>query len=115
MMKGWCVHFTGIQNKKCKLDIEYQESNLPCCKKDHSDELYCEKYTEPTDEQLAEREIEIKECIDRARLAEIAIREFGELEGAIECPNCSEILHFAITYGHIHAECETDGCVYFVQ
>jgi hypothetical protein len=39
------------------------------------------------------------------------------IEGTISCPSCQASLHYGIAAynGHVHARCETPGCVDFIQ
>lgn len=130
MRKGACKHFTGIQKKRCRLDVEYQSLpkapvqgiNLPClvaCGKDH-----CEKWEEPTKEEIEKNEAIIKEAMDQMMRATpwINVMKLRYPTGTAgylneRCPICSGVIHFGIAgyNGHMRAQCETENCVNFIE
>lgn len=73
---GRCVHFNGIQNKTCKLGIDYRTlvggddfgwaARLPCLK-DNGSEVACDHCRFPTQEEAAAYEAEIEAYMERKR------------------------------------------------
>lgn len=138
MNPGSCIHFTGVQHKKCKLGYVYDSLTkpLPCmrsytvhwpkerrgqqepCK--HTD---CKDYLAPTPEQLAEDEKRIKAAMDRMLRVNAGIAEWRKAhkgksaQNVIECPECKGRLHLSIAAynGHVHGRCETAGCVSWME
>ena len=138
MNPGSCIHFTGVQHKKCKLGYVYDdlEKPLPCirsytkhwpkaergkqeaCK--HAD---CKDFTAPTAEQFAEHRSQIEAALNRMRLVMPAVQPFRDANkgksatGAIECPVCKGKLHLRIAAcnGHVWGKCETEGCVSWME
>ena len=48
--------------------------------------------------------------------ADKMIRDTKERSGYIECPMCKGRLAFAInSYNHIHAKCETENCIRWME
>jgi hypothetical protein len=127
-----CKHFTGIQNKTCKVGIAYdslpetEESGrtyrpLPCIDPGCST---CDKREFYTAEELDAREVEDAARFVRAAAAIEAIRaDAGPYvkgqgkAGSIKCPTCGNTLNYSRAgyNGHIHARCATAGCVSFMQ
>ena len=76
MRDGWCKHFTGTQNTRCKAGVCYQDvavdhkplqaahgtvrRSMPCIAKYNPGGAVCEKREEYTDEELAEQEASMK-------------------------------------------------------
>lgn len=137
MKKGSCIHFTGIQKECCRAGVNYatvvggKESGwamrLPCWTStmDHAKDLQkveCERYTEPTDSQIAVDKAETDALLARMRKVMPAVSEWrkkaprGKQE-VIECPACGGRLHLSQSSynGHVHGHCETDGCVRWME
>lgn len=132
MRKGTCKHFNGLLNDTCRVGIDYEVAKklttgklcciagLPCS---------CEKYIEPTAEEIAEYDRETKAIIaesDRQlRLVLPALRKVKakyrgkDMRGRMTCPVCGIAKAMVITHaaynGHCHVFCETDGCVRFME
>lgn len=126
MKKESCKHFTGYQNGKCKLGINYRElvggpdlgwaARLPCTglspiKKEPVSK--CEKREEPTAAELASEALERKVHIEQTTAAIRAIRETKQSQGTVPCPRCEGKLGFSVakSNGHIWGKCETKGCL----
>lgn len=137
--RGKCKHFNGVQNKTCRAGVDYREltggtMRLPCLG-NRPDTRPCEKYEEPTDEEIAADRAQID-----ARMEEL--RREGELlrpliariredhgwggkktrhlsgSGVDDCPCCQggKVRWSIAGYnGHIHMRCSTPGCVAFMQ
>lgn len=116
-----CQHFDGTYNKKCKAGVLYSEfkGGLPCVgRKDN----VCEKFIAVTREQAEERENKIRESMRRLMVAMPVISEWRNKEPkgkaeVIECPVCNGKLHLSQSAynGHVHARCETDNCLCFME
>lgn len=127
MKKGTCRHFNGVQNETCKVGIRYDDfafPGLPCIiKYRRSDLATCDRYEEPTDDEVAEwreyldRRMEMHRKVGPA-IVEIKRQHKGESwQGVIDCPCCGGRLHVshAAYNGHCHGRCETDGCIAWME
>lgn len=138
---GCCKHFNGIGlslrkgdggDKCCDAGINYRdlvghtesgwETQLPCNKKFACDPVECDKYEEPTAEEIAADEAWVEARIDMTLKARAAIVQHtgGKrgVSGAIDCPACeSGQLRFSVAgcNGHIHAACTTTGCLSWME
>lgn len=124
-MKQWCRHFTGVQNKTCKLGIKYEDVRVtgegpfkfPCVFTADN----CEKRESYTPEEIAARDREIKARLVAFGKARTAIIEHADgkhgVSGEIPCPNCGGSLRYSIARvnGHVHAACSTDDCVRWME
>lgn len=138
-----CVHFNGLMNKTCAAGCNYDEmdagkkipyrSALPCFKPDEEErkelekhgieQATCEHRRFMTEEEFAEclREKEAERA--KLHLALAAVKPIREQyagknwSGTIECPACKGRLHVrhAASNGHIHARCETEGCISWME
>lgn len=119
-----CVHFTGIQHKVCKAGISYDRfsKGLPCISELNAVET-CEKFLQPTPEQIAADEAVFKQHMERmekvfAALGPIRKEQKGKnWSGTITCPACGGKLHLshAAYNGHMHGRCETPDCVSWME
>lgn len=83
----------------------------------------CSKFTEPTDDEVAAHEKDMERSIERITNTLPIISRIKELHkgeswaGVDACPNCGGILHLthAALNGHVHGQCETSGCVSFME
>lgn len=138
---GRCVHFTGLSKGKCEAGMSYDEvdkdmrivyrAGLPCLKPDECDlgrldgrpQCHCPHLQFPTEEEV-QKEIDMwaeqtkkmtmaLEIIDPIRKAQ----KGKNWRGVLECPNCKGKLHVthAAMNGHVHAHCETKGCVSWME
>lgn len=139
MQKGKCVHFNGIGNDYCMAGINYKTlagepeegyiRRLPCLAKYAGDDaVKCEAREEPTSEAVANWAAEIVKRFDDTVKARTAIvNHLGRWKkgtgmnghGSIQCPVCKGIdsLRFSRAgwNGHIHAHCQTAGCVSWME
>jgi len=83
----------------------------------------CDKYTEPTKEEIADYEAEMKKATDRMLLALNVIAKVKKehkgqsWKGIEECPACGGKLHMshAAYNGHVWGKCETEGCLSWME
>lgn len=129
MKQGTCKHFTGYQNGKCMAGIEYRAlvggddfgwaARLPCVTNSPLNKPGgppCEKFEEPTAEELAADKAATRKRMDgfveALRRIKAANKGRGEA-GVVTCPECKGQLHFSIAKlnGHIWGKCETPDCL----
>lgn len=122
-----CRHFTGVLKRTCEIGIEYKSIKdnsvrpyrLICC--DADSRVPCVSYEPYTAEEIAERERVTSEQLALVIAAMTKIKEINGkrrgIRGTIDCPKCGRPLHYSISSynGHTHGECETSGCVSWVQ
>lgn len=131
----WCRHRTAFDREKfpvCKDGVNYHEfretlpgltwlHSMPCLGESPEAIARCPKYSGYTDAEIEQRERDVEASMNRVGAALKAIREHTKgkrgLQGQISCPSCSKTLHFSVAAynGHVHAKCETQGCVSFMQ
>lgn len=83
----------------------------------------CEQYTEPTDADIAEFDAVIEEHGKRfMRTLPLIMRVKSEHEGkdwqgTETCPECQGVLHMshAAYNGHVWGQCETEGCLSWME
>lgn len=83
----------------------------------------CSKYTEPSEADIAEHEETVRKAIDRITKTLPIVSRIKKLHkgenwsGVDSCPECGAILHLthAACNGHVHGQCETKGCVSFME
>lgn len=138
---GWCIHYRapsgfgpGMKgHDDCEAGVRFERwrgvghDKQPCFldKKGQSkpDALPCEHLRRPTPEEIEEHEKWSKARMETMAAVMTAIqpwrkkhkgRSFGEV---IECPACNGRLHLSIAAvnGHVHAHCETEGCVSWME
>ena len=141
MKKGTCKHFNGMVNERCDADVRYYDvtpdpdgvgcwRRTPCHRDRHPNDAEefgqpgtCEKYEEPTPEEIAAYEAEIEASHQRMLKTLPVIRRIKEehkgesWQGVEKCPVCDGKLHMshAACNGHVHGRCETDGCVAWME
>jgi hypothetical protein len=126
MEAGTCKHFTGIQNKVCKVGISYDgfaRPSFPCIKAFNEKGLVCSKYEEPTAEELKEWNDFIQGRMNMLIAAQTVVEPFRarnkgkSAKEVVECPCCKGKLHMTIAAynGHVHGKCETDGCLAWME
>lgn len=146
MKPGECVHYTGCINPRkpaCDAGVNYREhvggdgfgwvTRLPCFKLENVDPakvVKCDKYCEPTAEQIAAHEAEVSAAITKMMVAYSGnVRKWREqqgwskknrvsAEGKVPCEACGtgEIhLTMAAYNGHVWGKCTTDGCVSWME
>jgi hypothetical protein len=87
----------------------------------------CEHFSALTEEEIAQQEKESKESFERAikrmeltapLITAVKKKYRGRsIRGIRTCPVCQGKLHISHSAynGHVHARCETDGCVAFME
>lgn len=120
-----CIHFTGVQNQRCRAGIEYQAFRhglmekgfpgwLPCL----SDETDCRARTRKTAEDLAEEERQFEEIFELVRKARSGILANADTSGRaiIKCPKCANGLVWIVaSNGHVHGKCTTPDCIRWME
>jgi len=136
-----CRHYngrdllTGKSNGKCRAGVDPVYSfcggvrfgflkKAPCLQGNGSD-IICPAADFPTKEEaLAEAkafEAEMDAFISNLQIVRPTIvkaqKESGEWAGKVECPKCAKPLHWRMAQSnqHIHARCETEGCVSWME
>lgn len=148
MRQNTCKHFNGTHhNEKCEAGVCYRDVTpdpdridgyllrLPCFKNlglsnpnksqlaEFEKRGTCEKYEEPTKEDIAAYDAEMVADIERTEktipiCSRIRAEHKGENWSGVEaCPVCGGSLHLrhAACNGHIHASCETKDCISFME
>jgi len=133
-----CVHFNGVQNKACEAGVAYDKVDegrrlpyraaLPCRKPGRhlpagTNQCHCRSLRFPTKEEADAEAAEWGQYMEKMETAlkvidPIRKEQRGKnWQGVIECPNCKGKLHVrhAACNGHVHAKCETDGCVAWME
>jgi hypothetical protein len=147
MRPGTCKHFNGsYHNKTCLAGVCYRDvtpdpdkpgSALrePCRtrmlfsnpneaqRKSFDGRGKCEKYAEPSKEEIAAYEAETEAAIARMMKATAVISEVKRehrgksWSGVKECPVCGGRLHMSHSgyNGHVHGKCETKDCIAWIE
>ena len=137
MARPWCKHYRGMHEKThCEAGVEFAKlreslpkgvfEEMPCF--GPNGPSCCDKAEYPTAEQLAAEDAEMQvrfANIGKARDAIVSHlggpwkRGTAGASGKIDCPVCGEkeSLRFSRAgyNGHIHAACETVGCVRWME
>lgn len=123
MRAGTCKHFTGIQNDKCAIGIEYDSVRdesmrpfrWPCL--DEPCATTCARKEPITAKEETEDRERLAVMLKKIGIAYEAIVASGIRSGSIPCPACgSGSLHFSTaSNGHIHAGCTSEGCVRWME
>lgn len=138
------VNFTDPQ-KRCKAgvlmsDVTVDESyryqyegrgpiytashSLPCFRDDDPHGVcHCEHQSFPTPEEIAAEDAEVEQMVARFVGARSAILAHSKgkrgVSGRIDCPACKAkgALAYSVSgyNGHVHAKCDTDDCVNFME
>lgn len=123
----YCQHYKSQPGKvwpECAVGEELPEKRSPCVKgHELSDPLaLCPKWIRRTREQGEARADRMEASMARFRLVMPVVAEWrtkpprGKRE-VIECPACKGRLHLsqASSNGHVHGQCETAGCVSWME
>lgn len=127
-----CKHFTGIGEDACRAGVNYRSLvggsdfgwalRIPCTTTKRSEnQVPCEKHDRMTAEEIAAEDEKFERAFQRTTGAYSAIKAIvGDrrgVSGTIDCPGCHAPLHYSVARlnGHIHACCETDECVSFME
>lgn len=122
-----CRHFTGIQHDRCALGVEYdsvrapreelgaETTLVPCLRRDGP--RWCPKFDAITLGELQAEEKRLMAETSDYVAALVGIREAKRARGSITCPRCLGVLRFVLAgpKKHIHARCETAGCLALME
>lgn len=131
-----CKHYRGtFHNDTCEYGVNYEKLAstpigvfrlLPCFA-DHATDIVCPAREFPTEAEVAEFN---RWANERSRLSDEAYRRCAEdaqgqgfrrggdsMSGRVVCPKCDGVLNYSIagSNGHIWAQCETKGCLRWIQ
>lgn len=133
---GWCIHYqyspggpSGTPSKTCKAGVEYEQFKgvqKPCFLTDGKSRegaAHCDKLRLPTPEEMAAREAWSKARTTRLFTVLNGIADWRKQHKGkshaevVECPACKGRLHLSIAAynGHVHGQCETGGCVAWME
>lgn len=146
MRSGCCKHFNGsYHNTHCDAGVCYRDVTpkpdepgsairQPCRKPDDDHDFrvlaetgpqgVCNKYEEPTQEEIAADEAAWEAAKDRMFKSipwTMKIKEANQgknASGTDECPICGNVIHWSCAgayNGHVHARCETENCLNFME
>lgn len=131
-----CAHFTGIQHDTCKAGVSYSLVKEPktettpyrfACFQDEANGLICEAAHFPTREEAEAEKREDDAIFARTSKAHRAAHDDAKAKGfvkgkgggdSIPCPVCTtgRLYYRVAAYnGHMHAKCETAGCVSWME
>ena len=137
---GWCTHYKGPprywekdQRHVCEAGVDIGAAFngtkfgvRPCFLdkgKSKPGVLPCEHLRVPTPEEIAAHEEWVAGRMRKMMVVNQAINPWrAKHKGksaaeVIECPACKGRLHLSIaaSNGHVHAQCETEGCVSWME
>ncbi len=129
----FCKHYRSMMDfADCKAGIAYDTlkgipfEKRPCFQRNGIAPGGCDKAQFPTADEIAAEDAEFAKLFERTDKARAAIvAHIGPYKrgistgGAIDCPVCNgaKSLHFSRAgyNGHIHARCDTEGCVSWME
>ena len=133
MKQGTCKQFNGcLQNEECNAGVNYWQlvgepklgraKRIPCVKKFNSS-IACDKYEEPTQEEIDESEAWIQKRIEQIKLVNPLVSEIKaehgltDAKGTKQCPVCDGTLHYTVSSvnGHVWGCCETEDCLRWME
>jgi hypothetical protein len=135
-----CDHYNGVQmlgrsQKKCGAGIDpiysFCDGNsfgwvnkAPCFSR-NADAPICPQAKFPTPSEIAEREAKFNAYLEdfmnwmpKARDAIVALSKASKTNaGTIDCPKCKAELRWTLapSNGHVHAKCQTEGCLQWME
>ncbi len=134
-----CRHFNGVHRETCAAGVNYHAvvgepqlgcmTRLPCVvigEPQGGPRAECAKWETPTREEATasvdSREAAMKRHMSAFRKVhdDAKAKGYGRNHGGVAettCPVCSGHLRYAVAAvnGHIHAKCETEGCVSWME
>ncbi len=131
-----CAHFNGIQHDVCRAGVNYATVKEPktetapyrfACFEDEAHGLTCEKAHFPTRDEAEDEKrrddaaYARREKAHRAAHDDAKTKHFGKGHGgadSLPCPVCEKgRLYYRVAgyNGHMHAKCETEGCVSWME
>lgn len=113
-----CVRWDKWHGSKGQIGLDRPETIEEWNKRGH-----CNKYTEPTKEEIEAFESEMQKAHDRFMLALNLIAKVKKehkgksWKGVEVCPACNGKLHMthAAYNGHVWGKCETEGCLAWME
>ena len=129
---GRCKHFTGVQHDVCGVGVSYasvrpkEGVGLPCFREPMCN-AECPRVEWPTREEAEKEEADLEAAMAKHALAHRAahddakVKRFGKGHGGADscpCPVCEKgrIYYRVASYnGHMHARCDTEGCVSWME
>lgn len=115
-----CIHFTGIQNKRCKKNILYADVldkstkpyKFPCLLRTHLQGGCCKQLKLPTEQQVIDELKMIEDLSKPSVLLLVACKDkfkrTGKHTDKINCPTCNTECTFVVApfNHHVHTQCE---------
>lgn len=130
-IEGKCLHYNGTVNPCCDAGVNYELladggkplfDVLPCFGKGKDCEKHCEKKLLPTKEQVKAWKDYTDERFTKIFEARDLIIKQNEKDkrgkGFVNCPACSKgrLYYSVASYnGHVHASCETQECLQWME
>lgn len=134
-----CKHFNGVQHDECRAGVNYRTlagepslgcmTRIPClfikepkngpmaecCKRELPTLDEAEKSVTAGDEAMARHMSAFRIAHDDAKAKGLKKGHGGSSD--CECPVCHAKLHYNVAdyNGHMHAQCETNGCVSWME
>lgn len=134
---GVCIHATATigpyERPSCGAGVVYRElvgsepgwaGRLPCHavrRHQETPPVPCAHRQEPTADQIAAWRSYVDagfaKITEAARRVRAQHKETGAFQGEVECPACGKALRWSMARSnkHVHAACETRGCVSWMQ
>lgn len=130
-----CAHFSGVQHDTCRAGVPYSLVREPktettpfrfACFQDEANGLLCDAAHFPTREEAEAEKLADDAAYARHAQAHRAAHDDAKAKGfkkghggqsSLTCPLCSGVLHYSVAgyNGHMHASCETKGCVSWME
>lgn len=127
-----CRHRCSMMEKCCKAGVNFEQlgmgklglgRSMPCYYVAGTIPIHCDKYERRTFEEVQAEDAEMDARIAEFLLAGPLIRRIKEEQkgkswaGVEECPVCKGKLHLshAAYNGHVHGQCETEGCLSWME
>lgn len=121
-----CRHFTGVMNETCAVGVVYRSvrdtsgpgmARWPCT--GAGCPIVCDKKEPRTAEEIDAEDREFADRIAHFLPARTAIIATKQRAGAVDCPKCggNGALRFTVSSynGHVHAACNTEGCLSWME
>lgn len=130
----WCKHYRAMaSNDTCNAGVAFKSldlqkigsANCPCWERRPD---LCQLAVYRTPEEMAAEEAEFEKRFASTMIARVAIvehlggpwkRGMSGTSGVIDCPACNsqKSLYFSRSgyNGHVHAKCDTKGCVSWME
>lgn len=127
-----CKHRCSMMEKCCKAGVNFKElgdgklgigKSMPCYYVAGTIPIHCPKFELKTVDEIKEEDREMDLSMARFMLVGPLVRKIKETHkgkswsGVEECPACKGKLHLshAAYNGHVHGNCETEGCLSWME